>query len=55
MRRCVSTATSNALSNDAEDFGNYNVILPEQPFVFGVTHIQPLRLVPSHIERPYYA
>ena len=53
-RRCVST-TSSALSNDAEDFGNYNAILPEEPFIFGVSHIQPLRPVPSHIERPYYA
>ena len=54
-RRCVSTTTSSALSNDAEDFGNYNIILPEEPFVFGVSHIQPLRAVPSHIERPCYA
>ncbi|KIK00556.1 hypothetical protein K443DRAFT_100179 [Laccaria amethystina LaAM-08-1] len=53
-RRCVSTTTT-AISNDAEDFGNYNVILPKEPFVFGVSHIQPLRTVPSHIERPYYA
>ena len=45
--------TTNALSNNAEDFGNYNIILPEEPFVFGVAHIQPLRPVPSHIERPY--
>ena len=54
-RRCVSTTTTSALNDDAEDFGNFNVILPEEPFVFGVSHVQPLRPVPSHIERPCYA
>ena len=54
-RCCGVSTTTSALNNDAEDFGNYNVILPEEPFVFGVSHIQPLRPVPSHIERPYYA
>jgi methionyl aminopeptidase len=37
-----------------EDFGVYNVILPEEPFVWGVSHI-PLRAVPDHIARPPYA
>jgi methionyl aminopeptidase len=54
-RRCVYTTTTNSLSNDAEVFGNYNIILPEEPFVFGVSHIQPLRPISSHIKRPSYA
>jgi methionyl aminopeptidase len=33
---------------------DYNVILPTEPFVFGVSHIQP-RFVPEHIVRPPYA
>lgn len=32
----------------------YNVILPTEPFVFGVHHIQA-RVVPDHILRPSYA
>lgn len=32
----------------------YNVILPPEPFVFGVSHIQP-RSVPDHIVKPPYA
>jgi methionyl aminopeptidase len=38
---------------DSEHFGNYSVILPPEPFVFGVSHI-PQRPVPSHIPRPPY-
>ncbi|KAE9399711.1 methionine aminopeptidase [Gymnopus androsaceus JB14] len=37
-----------------DDFGLYSVILPEEPFVFGVSHIKP-RDVASHIIRPHYA
>ena len=37
----------------AEFFGTYSVILPPEPFVFGVSHI-PQRPVPSHIARPSY-
>lgn len=37
-----------------EDFGVYEVILPEEPFVFGVSHIAPRR-VPEHITKPPYA
>ncbi|KAF9459151.1 methionyl aminopeptidase [Collybia nuda] len=37
-----------------DDFGDYSVILPEEPYVFGVSHIVP-RSVPSSIARPYYA
>jgi methionyl aminopeptidase len=38
---------------EAEDFGNYSVVLPHEPFVFGVSHI-PQRPVPPHIPRPPY-
>ncbi|KAF9004333.1 peptidase M24, structural domain-containing protein [Cyathus striatus] len=37
-----------------DDFGAYSVILPEEPFVFGVDHISP-RSVPAHIKKPKYA
>lgn len=37
----------------AEFFGTYSVILPPEPFIFGVSHI-PQRPVPSHITRPSY-
>jgi methionyl aminopeptidase len=33
---------------------DYNVILPTEPYVWGVSHIQP-RLVPDHIVKPPYA
>ena len=36
------------------DFGDYSIILPPEPFVFGVSHIER-RQVPSHILRPPYA
>lgn len=34
--------------------GDYSVILPKEPFVWGVSHIIP-RLVPPQIKRPAYA
>ncbi len=37
-----------------EDFGDYEVILPEKPFVFGVSHIHA-REVPESIVKPPYA
>lgn len=37
-----------------DEFGEYDVILPKEPFVWGVSHIQP-RPVPDHIQRPKYA
>lgn len=37
----------------AELFGTYSVILPPEPFIFGVSHL-PRRPVPSHIARPSY-
>jgi methionyl aminopeptidase len=42
------------LVKQKEDSSNYNVILPTEPFVFGVSHIQP-RSVPDHIVKPPYA
>ncbi|KAF8626713.1 hypothetical protein AX17_006480 [Amanita inopinata Kibby_2008] len=39
------------LTTGAVDFGEYTVILPPEPFVFGVSHIEP-RPVPAHIRRP---
>ena len=33
---------------------DYNVILPTEPYVWSVSHIQP-RLVPDHIVKPPYA
>lgn len=40
-------------SDEISDFGAYSVILPEEPFVFGTSHITP-RSVPSHIPHPPY-
>ena len=48
------TKAADALIQDAHDFGNYDIILPEEPFVFGVSHITPRR-VPEGIIRPDYA
>jgi len=48
------TKAAEALIQDAHDFGNYDIILPEEPFVFGVSHITPRR-VPEGILRPDYA
>ncbi|KAJ7194772.1 methionyl aminopeptidase [Mycena pura] len=45
---------SHSLSIPSIDFGNYAVVLPKEPFVFGVGHIAP-RSVPNHTPRPQYA
>ncbi|KAF8885803.1 peptidase M24, structural domain-containing protein [Infundibulicybe gibba] len=50
--------TPRGLATDAhdpevEDFGNYSIILPPEPFIFGVDHIKPRR-VPDHINKPAY-
>ncbi|KAI0307005.1 methionyl aminopeptidase [Multifurca ochricompacta] len=37
----------------ADFFGTYSIILPPEPFVFGVSHV-PQRPVPPHIVRPPY-
>jgi methionyl aminopeptidase len=36
------------------DFGDYHVILPPEPYIWGVSHITP-RAVPPNIARPPYA
>ncbi|KAH8092496.1 methionyl aminopeptidase [Cristinia sonorae] len=38
---------------DIQDLGIYDVILPPEPYIFGVSHITP-RTVPVHILRPEY-
>ena len=40
--------------DDLEDFGDYEIILPPEPPIFGTSHITP-RSVPEHILRPPYA
>jgi hypothetical protein len=57
-RRHGTPGTDDEENEDAEPdadecFGSYSVILPPEPFVFGVSHI-PQRPVPSHIPRPPY-
>lgn len=49
--RLISTG-----SNDATDwdFGHYDIILPPDPPIWGVSHINP-RTVPKHIIKPPYA
>ena len=58
----ASVSHSGAITSDGENdiselgaefFGTYSVILPPEPFVFGVSHI-PLRPIPAHIPRPSY-
>lgn len=39
---------------DLEDFGDYEILLPPEPPIFGVSHISP-RSVPRHIPKPPYA
>lgn len=41
-------------SEHDHNFGHYDVILPEEPFIWGVSHIK-LRTVPEYIRRPKYA
>ncbi|KAG2360116.1 peptidase M24, structural domain-containing protein [Suillus spraguei] len=50
----TSPAFDSDESREVDDFGTYSVILPEEPFVWGVSHITQ-RPVPSHIVRPKYA
>ncbi|GBE80240.1 Methionine aminopeptidase 1 [Sparassis crispa] len=49
-----SVDLSETTSDVANDFGSYDVILPPEPFVWGVAHIKP-RCVPEDIRRPRYA
>jgi methionyl aminopeptidase len=53
LRSRYTTVTTTSESDD-EFFGIYSVILPPEPFVFGVSHIAQ-RPVPPHILRPPYA
>jgi hypothetical protein len=58
VRSASSTPGHHDEENDTSDlgaefFGTYSVILPPEPFIFGVSHI-PRRPVPSHIARPSY-
>ena len=53
LRNSLRTLSTHPPDEEAS-FGIYNVILPEEPFVWGVSHIT-LRTVPSSIERPQYA
>lgn len=55
--RGLSQHTQAVASRDYEediDFGDYSVILPQEPFVWGTGYIQP-RSVPLSIHRPVYA
>lgn len=45
---------STHIPDEESSFGSYSVILPEEPFVWGVSHITP-RTVPSSIRGPPYA
>jgi len=56
LARLCKFRCSRYFSNSAgpDDFGSYSVILPQEPFVFGTSHIRP-RSVPHHISRPSYS
>ncbi|KAG8219039.1 hypothetical protein J3R82DRAFT_4795 [Butyriboletus roseoflavus] len=45
---------STHVPDEEASFGSYSVILPEEPLVWGVSHIRP-RPVPPSIGRPPYA
>lgn len=49
----TSAARVNGGDLPTEDFGHYSIILPPEPFIFGVSHIKP-REVPRDIEKPPY-
>lgn len=55
-KRRHGTLTSEPVEDphDALNFGEYSIILPEEPYVFGVSHIKP-RAVPKGITLPEYA
>jgi len=52
--RRFSTEKGQETQETFEDFGDYSIIFPPDPIVWGVSHIQP-RTVPPHIRRPPYA
>ncbi|RDB19969.1 Methionine aminopeptidase 1D, chloroplastic/mitochondrial [Hypsizygus marmoreus] len=52
----VSHCGTRQFSTDEQafEFGDFSIILPEEPYIFGVSHIVP-RTVPKTIVRPHYA
>lgn len=56
FRAAVAAAKFSSQVHDSEDFkfGNYDIILPPHPIIWGTSHIVP-RSVPEHIPRPSYA
>ena len=55
LRHYTTDAEENSEGQEPfEDFGDYEVILPQEPFVFGVSHIHA-RQVPESIVKPPYA
>jgi hypothetical protein len=51
--KCFSKLSTSTDHGDDVDFGDYSLILPPEPYVFGVSHIVP-RSVPSSIVKPHY-
>ncbi|EEB91819.1 hypothetical protein MPER_09763 [Moniliophthora perniciosa FA553] len=52
--KSLTNVINNEVDDDAFNFGSYSVILPEEPYVFGVSHIKT-REVLETIQRPPYA
>ena len=52
--RIVQRYFSTPHRDDDFDFGDYSVILPPEPYIFGVSHIVPRSVTPN-IVRPHYA
>lgn len=53
VRRSFRSLSSDADQVTIEDHGRYEVILPEEPYVWGTSHIK-VRSVPQQIPRPPY-
>jgi len=51
--RSRSSAAEAVADGTHEDFGDYCIVLPKEPFVFGTSQITP-RLVPEYIVKPSY-
>lgn len=54
LENCLRFLSTRIANENLASLGSYSVILPEEPFVWGVSHISP-RTVPSSIGRPSYA
>jgi methionyl aminopeptidase len=54
--RYFSKSSTHRQQSAGDDFafGDYSVILPNEPYILGVSHIVP-RSVPPNIVRPHYA